>query len=136
MLPVPAIKSALGSISARRVAILGITFKPFTDDTREAPALDLLSMLTSQGAIVAVHDPEGGLPADAAATQYQDVYAALAGAEAVVVAVEWPEYLDLDWARVAAAMAPGALVFDGRNCLERSVVEAAGLMYTGVGRAG
>jgi len=134
MLPVQAIEGRLGGLADHRVAVLGITFKPFTDDTREAPALDIVSLLGTEGAVVTVHDPEGALPEGLTAEQCEDLYVALRGAEAVVVAVEWPEYLEIDWARAAADMAPGALVFDGRNCLDRAQIEAAGLAYSGVGR--
>ena len=134
LLPVYEVQTRLGSLVDRRVAVLGITFKPFTDDTREAPALDIVSMLANEGARVAVHDPEGRLPAGLDAEQSDDVYSALEGSEAVVVAVEWPEYLEIDWARAAASMPSGTLVFDGRNCLVREAVESAGLSYVGVGR--
>lgn len=133
MLPVRALEAELGSLTDRTVAILGITFKPFTDDTREAPALDIATMLCTYGVKVQVHDPEGRLPADVQATQHDDAFSALRDADAVIVAVEWPEYQELDWDEVARALNPGALVFDGRNCLDRSAVEAAGLTYVGVG---
>jgi len=134
MLPVSAVEASLGSLLDRRVAVLGITFKPFTDDTREAPALDIVSILSNEGAHVVVHDPEGELPAGQGASQCDDLYTAFDGAEAVIVAVEWPQYREIDWTRAAASMAPGGLVFDGRNCLDRGLVERAGLAYTGIGR--
>jgi UDPglucose 6-dehydrogenase len=93
-----------------------------------------VSLLTTEGALVTTHDPEGVLPDGLHAEQCEDLYVALQGAEAVVVAVEWPAYLEIDWVRAAAGMAPGALVFDGRNCLDRAQIEAAGLSYSGVGR--
>lgn len=133
MLPVRAIEAEKGSLVDLDVAILGITFKPHTDDTREAPALDIASMLNTHGARVRVHDPEGILPPDVDAVQHDDVLSALQGAHAVIVAVEWPEYLELDWKEAAAALSAGALVFDGRNCLDRASIEAAGLRYAGVG---
>ena len=134
VLPVRTIESILGSLTDQAIAVLGMTFKPFTDDTREAPALDIANMLATQGALVRIHDPEGVLPESVKAIQYANPYEALNGAAAVIVAVEWPEYLDLDWSRVASTLAEGAVVFDGRNCLDRSDVEGAGLTYIGVGR--
>ena len=134
MLPVRQLESMLGSLVDKDVAILGITFKPFTDDIREAPALDIAHMLHTRGASVRVHDPEGTLPADITAVQHDDVYDALTGAHAVIIAVDWPDYMELDWARVAAALTEGAVVFDGRNCLDRAQVEGVGLSYVGVGR--
>lgn len=133
MLPVRALEAELGSLADRTIAILGITFKPFTDDTREAPALDIAAMLHTYGVKVQVHDPEGRLPADVHAIQHDDVFSALREADAVIVAVEWPEYQQLDWSEVARTLNPNALVFDGRNCIDRAAVEAAGLTYVGVG---
>ncbi len=118
MLPLQAIESRLGSLRGRRIAILGITFKPFTDDIRESPALDIASMLAMEGARVTAHDPQGRLPENSTIEQHADVYTALKDAEAVVVAVEWPEYREIDWAKAAALMAPEAFVFDGRNWLD------------------
>ncbi len=134
MLPVYELEARLGSLTDRRVAVLGITFKPFTDDTRESPALDIVSLLTNEGVGVAVHDPEGNLPAGLDAVQCDDVYTALEGSAAAILAVEWPEYLVIDWKRASTVMEPAAIVFDGRNCLDRTEVERAGLTYVGVGR--
>jgi UDPglucose 6-dehydrogenase len=134
LLPIKAIESRLGSLTDRTIAILGITFKPSTDDTREAPALDIATMLGTEGARARVYDPEGTLPEGVRATQYDDVYETLSGADAIVIAVEWPEFQQLDWNRIASLVASGTLVFDGRNCIDPAPVEAAGLVYEGVGR--
>lgn len=135
ILPVLIIENHLGALPGRTVAVLGITFKPHTDDTREAPALDIITMLVNEGARVKAHDPEGALPAGCGAEQCDDIYEALEGAEAVLVAVEWPDYGRIDWKRVAASVPEGTLVFDGRNYLDPAAIADAGLTYQGVGRA-
>jgi UDPglucose 6-dehydrogenase len=133
LLPLRAIEGFLGTMAGRRIVVLGLTFKPYTDDTREAPGIDLVTLLAARGAQVVVHDPQGTLPEGVPAQQKRDVYDALDGAQAAVVAVEWPEYVSIEWTRAATVMAEGALVFDGRNCLSRDQVERAGLRYARVG---
>jgi UDPglucose 6-dehydrogenase len=134
LLPVIALQERFGDLAGREVAVLGVTFKPDTDDTREAPAVDIITMLASAGAVVRAHDPVGILPADVPAQQHDDVLAALAGADAAVLAVEWPAYRTMDWAAAAGVMRPSAVVFDGRNWLDRATIEGAGLAYLAVGR--
>jgi UDPglucose 6-dehydrogenase len=135
-LAVHALRERLGGLSGRDVAVLGLTFKPNTDDTRESPALDIVEALLAAGARVRAYDPVGTLPDGCSAVQATGVLTALQGAEACIVAVEWAEFSDIDWAAAAAVMYPSALVFDGRNCLNVTAVRAAGLEYRGVGRPG
>jgi UDPglucose 6-dehydrogenase len=126
----------LGSLVGRRVALLGLAFKPNTDDMREASSLVLAARLNADGASVSAYDPIaeeearrliGGLElADCAID-------ALRGADAMVLVTEWPQCTDLDWSEVAAAMR-GNLVIDGRNALDSGAVRAAGLLYEGIGR--
>jgi UDPglucose 6-dehydrogenase len=134
ILPVSAISQRLGGLTGRRVAVLGLTFKPETDDTRDAPALDVISMLAAEGCKVVAHDPVGRFSGSDDVTQVADVSEALRGADACLVAVEWAEYVNLDWSVMASEMKSGALVFDGRNCLDPAAVRGAGLEYLGVGR--
>jgi UDPglucose 6-dehydrogenase len=126
----------LGSLVAKRVALLGLAFKPDTDDMREASSLVLAARLNADGAKVSAYDPVaeeqarklvGGIsfassPLEAA----QD-------ADAVVLVTEWAEFLELDWRRIAEAMS-GKLVIDGRNALDPDALRSAGLVYEGVGR--
>jgi UDPglucose 6-dehydrogenase len=135
MLPVMALRRHFGRLEGRTVAVLGLTFKPDTDDTREAPAAEIIDLLLAEGAIVRGHDPVGRMERDDRRYSQADALAdAVKGADGVVVATEWPEYAEADWSELAAAMVSAALVFDGRNCLDRSAVRAAGLTYMGVGR--
>jgi UDPglucose 6-dehydrogenase len=126
----------LGSLVGKRIALLGLAFKPETDDMREASSLVLSARLQADGATVAAYDPvaeeearklmPGVRFADSALSAVQD-------ADACVLVTEWKEFAELDWAEVAGAMA-GGLVVDGRNFVDRDAVRAAGLSYEGIGR--
>jgi UDPglucose 6-dehydrogenase len=126
----------LGSLVGREVALLGLAFKPNTDDMREASSLVLAGRLQADGARVRAYDP---VAEDAARGLMQGVdfsdsaLAAIDGADAVVLVTEWPEFADLDWAEVASRMR-GDLVLDGRNALDGARVAGAGLAYEGIGR--
>jgi UDPglucose 6-dehydrogenase len=127
----------LGSLVGRRVALLGLAFKPQTDDMREASSLVLSARLQGEGAEVAAYDP---VAADAARDLLEGVELcdsaldALAGADAAVLVTEWPEFAELDWADAASRMARPLLV-DGRNFLDPNELVAAGFEYEGIGRA-
>jgi UDPglucose 6-dehydrogenase len=128
----------LGSLAGRRIGLLGLAFKPHTDDMRGASSLVLASRLEAEGAIVRAYDPVAGaearriMPSLACTASLDEV---VEGADAIVLVTEWPEFLALDWSRVAAAMA-GNVVIDGRNALDPETVRAAGLVYEGIGVMG
>ncbi len=132
------IRGALGGAEAgKTIAVLGLTFKPETDDMRDAPALSILPALVEKGAKIKAHDPQGMkearhlLPAD---IEYCDsIYQALEGADATVLLTEWNAYRGLDLARVKKLMA-GDLFIDLRNVYERVQMEQAGFRYVCVGR--
>lgn len=136
LLPVVHLMRALPTLHERTVAVLGLSFKPQTDDVRESPALDIVPLLVEEGARVRMYDPVAADISIAGATRVDDVWQALAGASAAIVITEWPAFIELDWHRAANTMAPGAIVFDGRNCLDPEAVRAAGLTYMAVGRPG
>ncbi len=121
----------------RTVALLGLTFKPNTDDMRDAPALAIAQYLADAGVGLRVYDPEGmaaATPLLPPATAFcRDAYDAAAGADAVVIVTEWDAFRALDLARLAAAMASPVFV-DLRNVYRRDAVELAGFTYTAVGR--
>ena len=124
----------LGSMRGKRIALLGLAFKPNTDDTREAPAFVLAGRLLAEGADVVAWDPVAhadGLPG---VEQVATVDDAVRGADAVVLVTEWPELADVDWAAVAAGMRTPLFV-DGRNMLDPETMRAAGFTYDGIGRA-
>jgi UDPglucose 6-dehydrogenase len=127
----------LGSLAGKRVAVLGLAFKPNTDDMRGASSLVLAARLEAEGALVRAYDPVAEEEAKKVMAQLDCASSALevvADADAVVLVTEWPEFLTLDWGEVAAAMA-GKLVIDGRNALDGDAVRAAGLVYEGIGRS-
>jgi UDPglucose 6-dehydrogenase len=127
----------LGSLVGRRVALLGLAFKPNTDDMREASSLVLAGRLQADGATVRAYDPVAEEQARKlmVGIEFADsALDALEGADAAVIVTEWPEFRELDWAVVAERM-EGSLVVDGRNCIEPADVTGAGLVYEGVGRA-
>src|SRR3954464_10689283 len=128
----------LGSLVDREVALLGLAFKPNTDDMREASSLVLSARLNAAGARVRSYDPVAEEEArklirgvDFAATPLD----AVEGADAVVLITEWPEFAELDLAEVAARMR-GRLLVDGRNFLDVEAARGAGLTYEGIGRPG
>jgi UDPglucose 6-dehydrogenase len=125
----------LGSLRGRKVALLGLAFKPGTDDMREAPSLVLAGRLLAEGADVSAWDPVADGRAVLHGVDIADsALAALDGADAVVVVTEWPELRELDWAQAASRMR-NRLVVDGRNLLDPAGLRALGFEYEGIGRA-
>jgi len=125
----------LGTLRGKKVALLGLAFKPGTDDMREAPSLVLAGRLLAVGAHVSAWDPvaDGGVLLDGveiAATALE----AVDGADAAVLVTEWPELRDLDWAEAGARMRK-KLIVDGRNMLDPVELRALGFEYEGIGRA-
>ena len=126
----------LGGLVGKRVALLGLAFKPNTDDMREASSLVLSARLQADGAHVVAYDPVAEEQARKLVTgiDFADSpLGAVAGADAAVLVTEWSELVSLDWKQVADAMS-GQLLIDGRNALEPELVRAAGLVYEGIGR--
>ncbi len=126
----------LGTLVGKHIALLGLAFKPNTDDMREASSLVLAARLSADGATISAYDPVAEHEARKllAGLQLADhAMEAVRGADAVVLVTEWPQCTDLDWGEVAAAMR-GNVVIDGRNALDDEAVRAAGLLYEGIGR--
>ncbi len=131
------VRDALGgSVEGKRVAVLGLTFKPNTDDMRDAPSLPLIRSLQEGGAAVAAFDPVGREQAEPLLSNIEfasDSYAAVKGADALVLVTEWDEFRALDLRRIAELMR-GRAVLDLRNIYEPDEVVEAGLTYFGIGR--
>jgi UDPglucose 6-dehydrogenase len=126
----------LGSLAGKRIALLGLAFKPNTDDMREASSLVLSARLNADGASVSAYDPvaeEQARKLVAGIDFAGSPLAALEDADAAVLVTEWQQLLELDWSQVAERMR-GNLVIDGRNALDAQAVRAAGLVYEGIGR--
>jgi UDPglucose 6-dehydrogenase len=127
----------LGSLLGKRVALLGLAFKPDTDDMREASSLVLAARLQGEGAEVVAYDPvahERAAELLATVEMAGSAQEALAGADAAVLVTEWGEFAELDWADAAARMARPLLV-DGRNFLDPRELVDAGFEYEGIGRS-
>ena len=140
-LPLRALRARFGrNLRGLRVGLLGLTFKPGTDDLTEAPAVKLAHALAVDGALLTAFDPSVRNNATAllpwAVQIAPDVWSATARAQAVVVMTEWNEIVEADWAAVDQHMALPRFIFDGRNALDHKIMMAAGFEYTGVGRGG
>jgi len=125
-----------GSVAGRRIAILGLAFKPNSDDTRDSPALDVATRLHGLGADVVSYDPEAVGTARRARPHLvfaDSVESAVTGAEVTVVVTEWQQFRDLDPESIAAIVAERRII-DGRNCLDPEQWRSAGWTYRGLGR--
>ena len=135
--------SILGSLRGATIGVLGLAFKPNTDDMREAPASDIIRWILSQGGSVQVYDPvaretgraeleRAGVRMDTV-TFCEDAYAVAKGADALVVTTEWNEFKSLDLIQIRESMRQ-PIVIDGRNIYEPSLMHSLGFTYRGMGR--
>lgn len=131
-----AVRSLGGSVAGSKVAVLGAAFKPNSDDIRDSPALDVAERLHDLGADVHISDPKA-LPAAMRRcpelTGQEDVMAALAGSDLVLLLTEWAEFVELDPVKVAGVVSHPVII-DGRNALDPAQWRAAGWEYHGLGR--
>ncbi|MDE0284308.1 MAG: UDP-glucose/GDP-mannose dehydrogenase family protein [Gammaproteobacteria bacterium] len=132
------IRTALGgSENGRTLAVLGLAFKPETDDMRDAPALSILPKLIDSGAAIQAHDPQAMPEARAllpdSVLYFDDIYAALSGADAVVLMTEWNTYRGMDLERIKRTLR-GNVFIDLRNVYEPELMRTAGFDYHCVGR--
>jgi UDPglucose 6-dehydrogenase len=124
----------LGVLRGKKIALLGLAFKPGTDDMREAPSLVLAGRLLAEGADVSAWDPVADGSDVLHGVEIADsALEALDGADAAVLVTEWPELRNLDWSQAASRMR-NRLVVDGRNMLDGAGLRALGFEYEGVGR--
>ena len=127
----------LGPLAGKEIALLGVAFKPNTDDVREATSLVLAGRLAGEGANVRAYDPVTGDKAEgmlAGATIADSALEAIDGADAAVLVTEWPEFAELDWTGEVKSRMRVPLVVDGRNFLDRDALVEAGFTYEGIGR--
>ena len=130
------LKEHLGELAGRRVGLLGLAFKPDTDDMRDASSLVLAARLQGEGAEVSAYDPTAAERARALLPDVEiasSAAEALEGADAAILVTEWPEFAELDWEELAGLMSNPLLV-DGRNFLDPARLRAAGFAYEGIGR--
>ena len=126
-----------GDVAGKRIGVLGLAFKPNTDDMRDAPSIPLVNALIEQGASVIAFDPaamDHALPLLSGVEAAAEPYAVADGADALVIVTEWDEFRALDLDKLAKRMRGRALI-DLRNVYERDEAERAGLDYRGLGRA-
>ena len=126
----------LGALAGKRIALLGLAFKPNTDDMREASSLVLTARLQGEGAEVVAYDPvaAGAASGLLTATEFAaSAEEALRGADGAILVTEWAEFAGLDWAALAGTMR-NPLLIDGRNFLDPDAMRAAGFTYEGIGR--
>ncbi len=133
------IRDALGGSEAGRViAVLGLTFKPETDDMRDSPSITILPALLEKGAVIKAHDPQGMEEAKKYLPErihyVENAYEACDGADAVILLTEWNQYRALDLDKVRAQM-KGTVFIDLRNIYEPDKIKSKGFQYTGVGRS-
>lgn len=147
MLPLYALRQHFnGALNGMRVGVLGLAFKPETDDVRDAPSLSLIRELVDEGVQVLAFDPQASdttcrqLPSfdlrSGAVRLTDSPVEAAEGAQAVVLLTEWPQIVGAEWPCIAAAMCPPRLLFDGRNALDAAAMRKLGFEYVGVGRTG
>ena len=138
VLAVHKLKQLMGTLDGKDIAMLGLAFKPGTDDMREAPSVDIVYLLYEAGARLRVYDPvamgnaRSLLPADV--TFAADMYSVAAGAGAIILVTEWPQFIDADWAAIKRQMKEPYIVLDGRNALPEEKMSALGFKYIGIGR--
>jgi len=136
MLAIDKLRECLDTLEGRVVGLLGLAFKPNTDDLREAPSLDIAKVLLAAGAHVRAYDPAAVEGARALLPEIEyssDAYAVAEGADALVLVTEWNEFRFLDMARVKASMRKPVMV-DGRNIYDPSIMRSLGFTYRGIGR--
>jgi len=145
MLPLYTLRQRFnGALNGVRVGVLGLAFKPETDDVRDAPSLSLIRELVDEGVQVLAFDPQANdtarrqLPSfdlrSGAVRLTASPVEAVEGAKAAVLLTEWPQIVRAEWPCIAAAMCPPRLLFDGRNALDPGAMRALGFEYAGVGR--
>ncbi len=128
------VQQHLRPLRGSRIALLGLSFKPNTDDIRDAPAITIAQSLMDKGAIVRGYDPlVKSIPELPQLQMATDAYSAIESADALVLVTEWPELTSLDFHEVASRMR-GKLVLDGRNAFDPAAVRDAGLVYEGIGK--
>ena len=132
------VKAHFGDLKGKHFAMWGLSFKPETDDMREAPALVLCEQLLAAGATVTAYDPvameEAKHMIGDKINYSEDAYGALEGADAMLLVTEWREFRVPDWGRVKSLM-KGAAIFDGRNIYTGSELAGIGFHYAGIGVA-
>ncbi|MED0962962.1 UDP-glucose dehydrogenase family protein [Bacillus paramycoides] len=130
------IKNTIKEPSSKKVTVLGISFKPNTDDIRSSLAVLLLEKLILLGYDLHAYDPKAFLPPHLKkqVTQHENLESSITNSDCIIIATEWNEFKTLNWKQVKQVM-KGCTIVDGRNCIEKDEIEKYGLHYIGVGRS-
>ncbi|MCK6256779.1 UDP-glucose/GDP-mannose dehydrogenase family protein [Fictibacillus sp. KIGAM418] len=128
------VKTRLISLAAKKIAVLGLSFKAQTDDIRQSPSLKIIQNLINEGAIVEVHDPVAKLPGNLVDTvcQKDSAEEAITNADAILICTDWPQYKNINWAGIKNKM-NSPIIFDGRNMLNTAEMRSIGYIYEGIG---
>jgi UDPglucose 6-dehydrogenase len=131
------IEQYFGSVAEKTIAVWGLAFKARTDDIRESPAVDAIEYLLERGAHIQAHDPQALGRAEERfgnrVKHFENKYAAVCGADALMIMTEWDAYKSPDYHELGERLA-NRIIFDGRNILDANEVRQAGLVYVGIGR--
>ena len=133
------IKEKLWVLRGKKIAVLGLSFKPDTDDMRFAPAVDIVNALSKAGASLSLYDPQAGLEAEKVFKSTKrikfakDPYEAAKKSDCLCILTEWPEFKKLDFKKISKSM-NYSLIADGRNMFDKSTLEKLGFDYVGVGK--
>lgn len=138
LLPLYALRERFGRLLGVNVAVLGLAFKPHTDDIRESPAIELIRELVEDGANVKAYDPKALIPSRKILPKSvglaADLLGCTQGAQALVLMTEWPEIVEADWEGIVSVTKLPRYLFDGRNALDALRMQDLGFQYRGVGR--
>jgi len=130
------LRTLLGSLNEKTIAVLGLSFKPNTDDMRDSPAVEIIHLLQNEGAFIRAYDPvsrENAQKVLPSVVLCEDAYQAAEGADALIIATEWNEFKQLNLTRLKEVMRR-PIVVDGRNIYEPEVMRGLGFIYRGMGR--
>lgn len=125
--------SNLGTLKNKKLAILGLSFKPNTDDIRESPAFKIINRLIESDAIFKVHDPVVTGKMDSGLYQCKTIEETVQGTDAVLICTDWEVYKEMDWEKVKDSMNNPSYIFDGRNMLNPIKMREIGFVYFGIG---
>lgn len=136
ILPVKKLKEKIRDLNEKRIALLGLSFKPNTDDMREASSIEIANALKKEGAVVIAYDPiaeEEAKKVISGISFAKSPYEALKGSDAMILVTEWNEFKEIDFERIKKLMR-NPLIIDGRNIYDRKQLEELGFVYEGIGK--
>lgn len=138
LIPIQILRRKMGLLAGKKIAVLGLAFKPNTDDIREAPSIEIVNLLIGEGASVKAYDP---IVDDTMKNYYcqeavftKSIWEAVNDANAIILTTEWDEFVNLDWYEVYKHTQSPHILIDGRNVLQPWLIEEIGFKYFGIGR--